>query len=289
MKTIKLLCLIVFVIWSSPLHATTLLDADWATGTGCGCTAAADGIWSVCTQTIGECSFEVKTGGYGGRNQLSFNFDGVNNHLRANSPSMGGPSTAYIRFWFRRNSVCDGQIHPMYISSGTAVDSGFAPIREYESGSTFSIIPNVYQADPSGGYFYYTGTVSIGTWYRLEYKVENGGTSSGSITVRLDGVDITSSMRTAGGTYLSAANGSLTLQALNYVNFEIYDGHCTANWLDIAGLKITDGPDWIGGDSGGDTTAPTVTISTADPSSITSDSLSISGTASDAAGVTSVT
>lgn len=43
----------------------------------------------------------------------------------------------------------------------------------------------------------------------------------------------------------------------------------------------------FGSGGGGDTTAPTVSITTSDPSSITSDSLSVTGTASDAVGVTS--
>lgn len=43
------------------------------------------------------------------------------------------------------------------------------------------------------------------------------------------------------------------------------------------------------GAGGGDTTAPTTTISTSDPSATTSDSFSVTGTASDAVGVTEVT
>lgn len=230
---------------SSFVYAATLLDVDWATGTGESCTVLQDGVFTVCTDPGGE-SFTVVSGGPGNRNYLAMQTRSgdVTNHLRASDPSMGGPSTAYIRFWFRKNVNC-GAMHPLYISNATAVDSGFGAWRDYTD--SFSMITNVYSGDDT---FYYNGTITPETWYRLEYKIESAGGSNGTITARLDGVDITTSLRsTITDNALSTYNGNLTLQALNYVNLEVYSGQCVStDWLNIAGLKITDGPDWIGGD-----------------------------------------
>jgi len=65
-------------------------------------------------------------------------------------------------------------------------------------------------------------------------------------------------------------------------------GGATAGWAYfIDDIYVTSTKGEIPDDSGGDTTPPVVTISTSDPSNIISNSLSISGTASDAVGVTS--
>jgi hypothetical protein len=75
-----------------------------------------------------------------------------------------------------------------------------------------------------------------------------------------------------------------------YISY--YNGYGTAdanNYYLLDSLKVADsyiGPP-AGFVGGADTTAPAVTISTTDPSTIYADSLSISGTASDAVGVTS--
>jgi hypothetical protein len=131
-------------------------------------------------------------------------------------------------------------MHPLYISSGTSVDSGFGAWRDWPG--SFSIIPN----NPSSDIYYYNGSISTGTWYLLEYKITGGGTSKGTITVRLNNVDITSKIISdSTGHTLSADNGSLSLQSVNYVNWEVYYGQCSSksgDWLDIAGLKINRWP-----------------------------------------------
>lgn len=231
-------------IGSTTAWTATLLEAKWDKGTGCSCTSLNSGIWTTCTD--GACEeLSVASGGIGNRNYLKISIPASNitNHLRASNPSLGNPSTAYVRFWFKKNFNC-GAMHPLYISSGTSVDSGFGAWRDWPG--SFSIIPNVYSTDV----YYYNGNITNGAWYMLEYKITGGGTSKGTITVRLNGVDITSKMISdSSGRTLSADNGGFSLQSVNYVNWEVYYGQCTGksgDWLDIAGLKITDGPDWIG-------------------------------------------
>jgi hypothetical protein len=77
--------------------ATTLLEAKWDNGTGCSCTSLKTGIWAVCTDGVCE-ELSVASGGIGNRNYLKISIPSTDltNHLRASSPSMGNPSTAYI-------------------------------------------------------------------------------------------------------------------------------------------------------------------------------------------------
>jgi hypothetical protein len=85
----------------------------------------------------------------------------------------------------------------------------------------------------------------------MEYKFTNNPGSSDSIEVRVDGVDVTGSYTRYVGTSmvsLSAENGSLNHVDLNYLAFETYDNPGGYDCLDITGVKVTNGPDWIGGD-----------------------------------------
>jgi hypothetical protein len=89
------------------------------------------------------------------------------------------------------------------------------------------------------------------------------------------------------GSY-SINNGNLMIQSssyavghganLNTIFTTDYAGTTRGTTWDIGAYEYT---------AGGDTTAPSVTISTSDPQTITSDSLSVTGTASDAVGVDS--
>lgn len=257
MNKINLLMILSLSLFlSTQARASTLFEANWDTGTGCSTAAVNSGAWTYCSD--GACEqFTVKSGGYGGANYLALAVPSrdLTNHLK-NNASMGRPSTMYIRFWFRKNFSC-GVMHPLYLNNTTTVDHGFAAWRDWPG--SFSIIDN----NPNGDIYYYKGSITDGAWYRLEYKIQNPGTSSGSITVRLNGTDITSQMFIQDtSTSLSSKNGSLTLWDMYYINWEMYYGQCagkSGDWLDIAGFKVTDGPDWIGDDQ---TLTPPVNLRT---------------------------
>jgi hypothetical protein len=211
-----------------------------------------DGVFSE-APTTPECGdmFTLGTGGPGGRNFLEIlNAPSGADHIR-NHATMGNPSTMYVRFWFRQHFAANS-MHVFWINNTIDVDLGFNMFRGYTSGK-FSIIPNNGGGGVGDYTYYYTGTLTDNQWYRLEYKITGGGGSNGTILVRLDGVDITSSMEedsTSPAHPLTYYNGSLTLPQMNQVVISSYDKYTPvgADWLDIAGLKITDGPDWIGGD-----------------------------------------
>lgn len=156
---------------------------------------------------------------------------------------MGNPSTMYVRFWFRW-LYRGGTMHNLALTSSTIWGTPFVVLRA--TATTFSFYAN----ELAGENWYYDGTIDLNTWYRLEYKITGGGGTSGTVLVRLNGTDITSSMRAeSDGRYLTAENGGLTVSALNYFSIGTYYGQAVAGeWEHFTGLKITDGPDWIGGD-----------------------------------------
>ncbi len=136
-------------------------------------------------------------------------------------------------------------MHNISIVSSLVWGTPFCCLRAY--GNTFAFYPL-----ESGAYnYYYDGTINLNTWYRLEYKITGGGGSNGTILVRLNGVDITSSMLCEqDGHHLTEDNGSIETGALNYFSVGTYYGQADAGeWEHITGIKITDGPDWIGGDN----------------------------------------
>lgn len=222
----------------------TLLDVDWATGSTCSATNLKDGVFT----TIGDegscCSeFGIGTDGPGGRNYFKIilpSSDG-SNYIRGHT-SLGNPATLYVRMWFRylatmgygwHNVVLEDSLGgtPLYILRG----AGASPSFSIEHG---------------GGWYDYIDGITTNQWYRLELKITGGGGSSGAIYVRLDGVDITNRMYYADTGWLTDDNGGITLPQLNYFSmWSYYHDEGPGERQNIAGVKITDGPDWIGGDN----------------------------------------
>ena len=121
---------------------------------------------------------------------------------------------------------------------------------------------------------------TLGDWHKVEFYLHVP--ASGTVTFKMTVDDVTifddhpaSVRRTISGNTEQPWSVAASNPGANDPGLR---------WLDD--LKIVVGEGDLTGEGGGDTTAPTVIISTADPSNITSDSLSISGTASDAVGVT---
>lgn len=243
----KNLAVIIFVwsmlCWPVAAKAATLLEANWAVGSVCSTTNIKSGVWTQ-TEGVDDCSyFGIGTSGVNGANYLRLVLPAsdVSNWMTHN-PSLGSPATMYVRYWFRFNYNA-GAMHPFEFCTTAPFTDCIYPLRAWDN--SFSIIPNA----GGGPIFYYSGGITHGTWYRVELKFSGVGTSLGSCEVRLNGVDITSSMVSdSDATLLTTANGSLEIPDLNYVSFSVYYGQGEAgNWLDMSGLKITDGPDWIGG------------------------------------------
>lgn len=231
-------------------NAATLIESDWATGSTCSAVNVNDGVWTG-SMADADCNYYMGlgTGGPGGRNYLLMRFytSDVGSVTLNNPSSWSNPSTVYVRFWIRIHEFAGGNMHIIWLNNEVG-NYGACLYRGYTSGD-FSIFPNV----GSNPYYYSPGNLSADTWYRLEFKVTGGGSSSGSIVVRLDGVDITSDMvlEDGGGATLSTNNGGLTIPAINYTYLSMYYDSfhsSTNNFIDIAGYKVTDGPDWIGGD-----------------------------------------
>lgn len=133
---------------------------------------------------------------------------------------------------------------------------------------------HAYAREESNGQVYYDDVyVATGTGALARVEIGNNATYSNCTNLAVitptswSNTSIEATVRTG-----SFSDGTAYLFVI--------DSNGTAS----SGKEIT-----IGSGGGGDTTAPSVTITTADPSSTTSDSLSIIGTASDAVGVTSVT
>lgn len=233
-------------------QATTLLEANWDVGTECTDTNLKSGAWStVIGNDANNCLYYgIGTGGPNSLNYLKILSPASGAGKIRGNTSFANPSTIYVRFWFRilQNYI----IHPIWIHSTTDPTAGICLMRMKSSG--FGIIP----ATSGAGYFIfnYSGSISNNTWYRLEFKISGASNSTRSMEVRLNGTDVTSSMvKQDTTTTLADVNGSLVMPNLNYFNFETYDSAVSGEYLDIAGVKVTD-DGWIGGDS--DTTPPTL-------------------------------
>jgi hypothetical protein len=249
-KYLIILAQLTLLFFSSTVWAATLVESNWSTGSTCNTTNLADGVWVGDFETA-DCStyLGIGTGGPGDRNYLRYKFytSDVGSVLFNNPSSLSNPSTVYVRFWINIRTFTGGNMHIIWLNNEVG-NYGACLYRGYTTGD-FSILPN----GSSSPYHYSPGNLSLNTWYRLEYKVTGGGSSSGSIEVRLDGVDITDSMllEDGGGATLADNNGNLTIPAINYTYLSMYYDSfhsSTNNFIDITGYKITDGPDWIGGD-----------------------------------------
>lgn len=126
-----------------------------------------------------------------------------------------------------------------------------------------------------------TATLMDGNWHCWQFQFN---LASNTVTFWGDGVLM--------GTITdSRLDGSWNSYMQHWPLGNAQGGNWQSSWqsfevddLVIATTKAETDPD-----GGSDTTAPTVSISTSDPSSTTSDSFSVTGTASDAVGVTEVT
>lgn len=243
--------------YMEPTTYHTLLDLDWDGDTTCNTSNLYDGVFTDSMSPGTLCTnFGIGTGGPGGRNYLKHNITDSGSNSLKDPRSLGNPPTTYVRFWFKMNYWMNVDQHPLWINSyNTAGGSGCGMcLLRGTGGNSFSFIATAYgeTSDPGSPYVY-TGTLNAGQWYRLEYKMQNAGTGNGSIEVRLDGNDITGMLRSndTGRIDIESRQGNIYICPLNYLYVSNYSNGPDGEWLDIAGMKITDGPDWIGEDSDG--------------------------------------
>ena len=189
--------------------------------------------------------------------------------------SMGNPPDVYFRIWFRLSpDIPDGtQSHVGYFTPNYDDITHDVIINGYNCGIPTYCGPSVlhFRNSPTGGglsvgilvdegIYLVTGSniPTKGVWHLWEVHFHHppediSGTRSGSVECRLDGVDVTPSMREANSNVLlSSINGHLTFAAMNYMYWQFYPtGSCQPDGqysYDLAAIKFTDGPSWIGGD-----------------------------------------
>ena len=241
----------VIVLWiavfSIDAFSATLFEANWDVGSTCSADNIRSGAWAGSGGTgAGDCAnpcacYDIGTGGIGGRNYLVLKMMNRGSGNVNGNISLDNPATLYVRLWFRMIQYVNSQ-HPVYLNSSTYPSAGVCLLRGYND--SLSIIPG------TGAPVYFPNfNINLNQWYLFEVKITGGGTSNGVVLVRLNGADITANMNNyVNGRSLSADNGSFTIPSINNINIENYDkAGYSGPWLHIARLKITDGPNWIGG------------------------------------------
>jgi len=284
-KNINLLIIFIVILTCSAIaHSATLLECNWDVGTGTSSTVIKGGTFNSAYEDVDE--YRVFSGGIGERNYLRIIAPSHGSGWIHGHTPFGNPTNLYIRFWMRFNEVFPNTVyHPMIIGPVTQPLTGngtyFCRFARGNSGNITWSIDN---------YRRWNTQVNDGQWYMMEYKFTNNPGANDSIEVRIDGVDVTSSYKReveTGLNSLSDENGTLDLKDLNYIAFQTYDNPSGYDCVDIAALQVTDGPNWIGGDS-----FPSVNISF--PTSATTyatsqDTIAISGNASDDDAISSIT
>lgn len=175
----------------------------------------------------------------------------------------------FQRYWIHTNpgttAITDGGLVNLTSRAITNSSQGFSVA-----------IPEEYMKEGVGWEAdVYTDDVYIDT---TQARVELGDKSTWSSCTFREIQPATTWTGTNGPIVISTNRGRFGSSDTAYLYVVDSDGN-----VNSSGVPITFGST----SGGGDTTAPTTTISTSDPSSITSDSLSVIGTASDAVGVTS--
>lgn len=268
-------CLPLFMAFAPPVSATTLFQSDWSAGTGSTALAVQDGgRWSDWFDNdngyVWYAVFGPDGTTPGGRNYLRLydrplgnsdlyayclEYDSVDCLSGQGAPMMAAdPTVMFFRMWFRLNPQWSSIEHLIRIREHyyerLSTDIYIFTVRDnFDSNMSIGIqVP----ADSDPWIVRGHPEITDGNWHLWEVKVTNPGTSNVSFACRLDGADVTSTMRNSNsGAYLTDANGTLSTGKLNYQRWELYDhGGTDRHFADITGVMFTDGPDWIGAAEG---------------------------------------
>lgn len=305
MRPILISFLLLFFSASTVL-ATTLAEITWPT-TGTSATAiSSDGYFNNIDPSTNPDAYEVYSGGPGGRNYLRLKnpASGVYWLIRT-TDTLGNPNVLVTRWWWRvgpntENSNRHDFIINNYSGRNSHPEAGFWQMLKRSNvpsdgdGNVITIDPLGFSLDGNAAYSWgpyvsnQWNNMTVNQWYMIEYRINQ---TAGTWEIRIDGVDVTDEFyRYNFGQQsipLTDDNGSFTFDALNYFKINVYykETQSTGDMVeDIAGVKITDGPDWIGDES----QPIACTISTGDPQAVSSDSVTLQGTCTDAVGVTAV-
>jgi len=240
-----------------------LFECNWEHSTGTGADAISNG------GLYGDVdadpnAFEVFSGGPGGRNYLRIYDPPRGAFWIDDPPSIGNPSELYIRYWIRDPTGGERFNYHLIVLSPTTTtfvgaSDGFWLERFAgdDTPNSMSICPCIYGGGNSGAsYAWSDGDIwgpwhplTKDQWYLIEFHIINNPGINDYLYVRVDGTDITDSLK-YGSSVLGDDNGNLAFPDLNYFRLCTYDkttGYLTPAY-DVAGIKITTGPDWIGGD-----------------------------------------
>jgi len=240
-----------------------LFECNWEHSTGTSADAISNGGFYSDVDADPN-AFEVFSGGPGGRNYLRI-YDPLSGAFWIDDPpSIENPSELYIRYWVRDPTGGEKFNYHFIVLSPTittfvGASDGFWLERLAGDGEGYpmSIWPSIYGGGNTGvSYAWSDGGVwgpwhslTKDQWYLIEFHIINNPGINDYLYVRVDGTDITDSLK-YGSSVLSDDNGNLAFPDLNYFRLCTYDkttGYLTPAY-DIAGIKITSGPDWIGGD-----------------------------------------
>jgi hypothetical protein len=252
--------------------SATLFECNWDNGTGSS-SAVISGNGCFSNVDANPDAFEVINDGNspGGRNFLRIYDPPSGAWWIRGGANLGNPSILYIRYWWRvTDNTYNYNHHDIVIGT----------IDNIQSGNTPGFWPQVGQSDgddptwpgsrdgltiepgvigPSSHVSYRLGpyansawrTMVRGTWYLIEWKIINNPGANDYLYMRVNGVDVTNHL-VYYSNVLNNNNGRLDFPDLNYLKINTYDKTGTRTTVeDIAGLKITNGPDWIGGEGWG--------------------------------------
>ncbi len=219
-----------------------LVECNWDTGIGTSSTAIRCGYFDI-SDSRGGMEVIANDGTVpGDRNFLRIH--GITNSpMEHEATSFGNPSTLYIRAWVRPwttslSHTCS--ISPDINQPTTGEDVFYSRTQ----ANALSLVAEPYTDDP---YRRRNDEYTVGEWYMLEYKITNNPGANDFVEVRIDGIDVTDTyFRASGAISLADDNGALDINELNYINFHTSSTY-PEDVIDYAGLKITTGPDWIGG------------------------------------------
>lgn len=246
---------IILVLVPSLCFGATLFDIDWATGTGTTTSVVSDGgkmtyvdnspyDWYTVIATDGTVP--------GGRNFMRYTGYATDSGLMeaTSGNQLGSPSDFYFRVWFRIASGFTGNLHAITMDDAYG-DGGYeiALLDIRTAPSTSNYAPGVLSVAEGKIWRINNGiNYADNTWHRWEVRVQGANGSSGSFTCLLDGVDVTENMQEHSvGAWLNNDNGSISINALNYIGMQSYSQGTIGTMVDLAGFKLsTDG--WIGGD-----------------------------------------
>jgi hypothetical protein len=244
-----------------PSNDNVLLECNWDNGIGTSFDSVTSGVYTHADSSGNFFEVVADDGTVpGGRNFLRIYDPSSGSAWIRGHPSFNSPSTVFIRYWWRiPSSTPMFNRHNMILYEDSQAHNGDGGIgfwpRMGISDEPNGLTSSIDFGDEFGSWRlgpYENGhwrTIERDTWYQMEFKIIDGSGATDSLEVRIDGIDVTNDY-VYYGDYMYTYNGAMDINSngLNFFSIGTYDKSTSKDTAeDIAGLKITIGPDWIGG------------------------------------------